>query len=340
MKRSFFSSTLFAAGVGVLLTAAVPCVVKNNYVLGLLAFVAINTIIAVGLNLVMGYAGQVSLGHAAFFGIGAYTSAILTTHLHCNPWLALLAGVLITCAIAMAVGIPCLRLSGHYLAMATLGFGWIIYTVMVQWEQLTNGASGIADIPKLSIGPLVFGNDISRFYLTWAFAIALLVLSANVVNSRMGRALRALHGSEAAAAALGIHVANYKIQVFVLSAAYAAIAGSLYAHTVNFISPSSYGFSFSVELVVMVVIGGMASVWGAPAGAATITLLSEWLSGMGEKVALLKDCEIIVNGLILILVMVFLPTGLVCGLRDLLRRARRSPRQAPSAPPVEQRGRP
>ena len=109
---------------------------KNNYVLGLLAFVAINTIIAVGLNLVMGYAGQVSLGHAAFFGIGAYTSAILTTQHHCNPWLALLAGVVITCTIALAVGIPCLRLSGHYLAMATLGFGWIIYTVMLQWDAV------------------------------------------------------------------------------------------------------------------------------------------------------------------------------------------------------------
>jgi len=335
MKRSFFTSTLFAAVVGITITAVLPCFVKNNYVLGLLAIVAINTIIAVGLNLVMGYAGQVSLGHAAFFGIGAYTSAILTTQLHCNPWLALLAGVAITGIVALTVGIPCLRLSGNYLAMATLGFGWIVYTVMVQWEQLTKGTSGISDIPKLTIGSFVFGNDISRFYLTWAVTIALLVLSANIVNSRMGRALRALHGSEAAAATLGIDVAWYKIQIFVLSAAYASIAGSLYAHTVNFISPSSYGFSFSVELVVMVVIGGMASVWGAPAGAATITLLAEWLSGMGEKISVLKDCEVIVNGLILILVMVFMPAGLVCGIRDLFRRAARKPMPAVAPPPTE-----
>ncbi len=339
MKRSFFTSTLFAAIVGMLIAALLPCVVKNNFILGLLAFVAINTIIAVGLNLVMGYAGQVSLGHAAFFGIGAYTTAIMTTQhpanhllvILCNPWIAILAGVVITCTVALLLGIPCLRLSGHYLAMATLGFGWIIYTVIKQWDQLTQGTSGIRDIPSLSLGPLVFrhhhlgplvfDHDISRFYLTWACAIALLVLSANVVNSRLGRALRAVHGSEAAAASLGINVAWYKIRIFVLSSAYASIAGSLYAHTVNYICPSNFSFSFSVELVVMVVIGGMASVWGAPVGAATITLLTNWLSGLGQNIPALKDCEVIVNGLILILVMVFMPTGVVCGLRDIFRRA-------------------
>lgn len=311
--------------IGMLTVALLPLCVHNNYYLQVLSFIAIYVILAVGLNLLMGYAGQISLGHAAFFASGAYTSAVLTTQHHLNPWLAMLIGVLITCTIAYLIGVPCLRLHGHYLAMATLGFGWIVFIVLKHWE-VTQGTSGIELIPGLSIGRLAFSNDISKFYLTWATAILTLVISANIVNSRVGRALRALHGSEIAAATLGINLARYKLQVFILSAAYASVAGSLYAHTVHFISPSVFGFNFSVELVVMVVIGGMASVWGALLGASTITLLVQWL----RAVPALKDYEVIVYGATLMLVMIFMPAGLVCGIRDLLRTFFR--RKASSTP--------
>ena len=328
--------TLWCTLLGLALVGVTPLCIHNNYYLSVLAFIAINTILAVGLNLLMGYAGQVSLGHAAFFGMGAYTSAILTTQYHCSPWLALLAGLVVTCTIALLVGIPCLRLSGHYLAMATLGFGWIVYIVLVHWTSLTGGTSGIEQIPSLSIGSLVFADDVSRLYLTWTAAILLLAVSANIVNSRVGRALRALHSGEMAAAALGVNPARYKIQVFVLSAAYASIAGSLYAHTVNFISPSTFGFVFSVELVVMVVIGGMASVWGAPIGAGAITLLAEWLRGLGESVPACKEFDVIAHGAILVLVMIFMPTGLTCGVRDWFEKWRRRHVPAPASLPAEE----
>ncbi|MHB9134333.1 MAG: branched-chain amino acid ABC transporter permease [Armatimonadota bacterium] len=318
-----------------LVIAILPKFVTNNYSLSVLAFVAINTILAVGLNLLMGYAGQVSLGHAAFFGMGAYVSAILTTLPHpVSPWLAMLAGVIFTSAVAFAIGIPCLRLKGHYLAMATLGFGWIVYIVLVHWTKVTQGTSGIESIPKLAIGSLVFDNDLSRFYLTWGAALLILLISANVVNSRVGRALRSVHGSEMAATSLGVNISSYKIQVFVLSAAYASIAGSLYAHTVNFISPSSFGFTFSVELVVMVVIGGMASVWGALFGAGTITLLVEWLRSLGQTFPAFRDFDVIAHGAILILVMIFMPSGLTCGAQDLVMHFIRR-RRKPALPAVQ-----
>ncbi len=345
-RPSAFIPNLIAVVLGVAFIVATPFFVKNNYYLGVLAFVAINTILAVGLNLLMGYAGQISLGHAAFFGIGAYTTAILTTQpLHAgaavwSPWNAALAGILITCVIATCVGIPCLRLKGHYLAMATLGFGWITSIVLVHWDAVTQGTSGISNIPKLALGSLVFDTDIKRFYLTWTVALLILLLSSNIVNSRVGRALRALHTSESAASALGINIAWYKIQVFVLSAAFASIAGSLYAHTVNFISPATFGFLASVQFVVMVVIGGMASVWGAPTGAATITLLIEWLRGLGETIPRMKEFDVIAHGAILVLVMIFLPSGLTCGTRDLVMRwvkRRKTPVTAPPAKEVATR---
>ena len=336
--RSNFRSTLFWALIGLVLIAFAPLFIQNKYHLFVLTMIAIYTILAVGLNLLMGYAGQVSLGHAAFFGLGAYCSAILTVNYHLSPWLAMPLGMLFTGGVAFLIGIPCLRLTGHYLAMATLGFGWIVYIVLVQWTAVTQGTSGIEGIPNLTIGPLVFNTDVMRFYLTWTATILVLAVCANVVNSRMGRALRALHSSESAAAALGVNVAQHKVKVFVLSAMLASLAGSLYAHVVNFISPSSFGFIASVEMVVMVVIGGMASVWGALVGASTITLLVELLRSVGEKSPAFKEFDIIAHGAILILVMIFMPAGLVAGIRDLILRAmrRRVRTQAVAPQPVKE----
>jgi branched-chain amino acid transport system permease protein len=337
MKRFPLSPTAIGTLACALAVLLLPVCLKNNYALTVLTFVALNTILAVGLNLLMGYAGQVSLGHAAFFGVGAYTSAILTTTLHWNPWLAILASLALTALVALLVGIPCLRLRGHYLAVATLGFGWIVYIVMVQWDVVTQGTSGITSIPKLALGSLVFDSDLKRYYLSWGAAILALLLTANIVNSRVGRALRALHGSETAAATLGVNVAAYKIQVFVISAVMAAFAGSLYAHIVNFISPNVFGFIASVSLVVMCVIGGMASVWGAPLGAATITLLVEWLRWLGDKQPRFQEFDVIAHGLILVLVLIFMPAGLTAGVRDLCLRAWRR-RQQPAAPAKTETG--
>lgn len=305
-----------------------PSDTGGNYQLTVLIYVGINTILAVGLNLVMGYAGQVSLGHAAFYGLGAYASAILTSRMAMSPWLAMVIGVVMTCVIAYLIGVQALKLHGHYLAMATLGFGVIVSIVFLQWEPLTGGTSGIYGIPSLQIGKLTLGNDISMYYLVWGLAALVIALSANIVNSRIGRAFRAVHGSEVASSTLGVDTTRYKVQVFVLSAALASIAGSLYAHYVTFISPEPFGVKFSIELVVMVVVGGMASIWGAIFGAAAITVLGELLQGLGSTTipglgSPVSDFDVIIFGLILMLIMIYMPDGLLRTAVDAAKLAMR-----------------
>jgi branched-chain amino acid transport system permease protein len=304
---------LFAIGVILLrFTAA------NNYYFTLLNIIGIHAILVVGLNLLLGYAGQISLGHAAFFGLGAYTSGILTATWGVNPWLALPAGLVVAGAAAFLVGVPALKLRGYYLAMATLGFGIIVYIIFNQTQELTGGPSGLSGIPSLSVAGFPLDSPDRLFLLIWPVLGVILLLSANLVDSRLGRALRALHDSEAAAQSLGVNTARAKMIIFVWSALYAALAGSLYAHTLNFIAPTSFGFMFSIKLVTMVVVGGMASIWGSLLGATVLTVLPELL-------VVFHDYEIIIFGGILMVVMIFLPRGLVRGILDLweLRRYRK-----------------
>jgi len=302
---------LFAAGV-----LLVPQAVTNQYYFTLLNIIGIHTILVVGLNLLMGYAGQISLGHAAFFGLGAYTSGILTAAGVVNPWLALLLGLVVSGSAAFLIGIPVLKLRGYYLAMATLGFGVIIFIVLVQGHRFTGGPSGLHGIPSLSLGGFPLDTPFRLYFLVWTCVGLLLAFSANLVDSRVGRALRALHDSETAAQSLAVHTARLKLQIFVLSALYASLAGSLYAHTLNFIAPSSFDIMFSIKLVTMVVVGGMASIWGSLLGAATLTVLPEFL-------AFFQEFEVVIYGAILMVVMIFLPRGLVRGLMDLWERRHR-----------------
>lgn len=284
-------------------------VVQNDYHLTLVNIIGIHTLLVVGLNLLMGYAGQISLGHAAFFGLGAYTSGLLTVTYGLNPWLALILGLLVAGGAAFLIGIPALKLRGYYLAMATLGFGIIVYIILNQ-ATWTGGPSGLTGIPSLAIFGFPLNTPARLYFLIWPVLGLILLLSANLVDSRVGRALRALHESEFAAESLGVDTSRLKLLIFVWSALYAALAGSLYAHTLNFIAPSSFGFMFSIKLVTMVVVGGMASIWGSLLGAATLTVLPELLTAF-------HDYEIIVFGAILMVVMIFLPRGLVRGLMDL-----------------------
>ena len=293
--------------------AAFPLVATNHYLQLVGALIGLYAMIALGLCLLLGYAGQVSLGHAAFYGLGAYTSAILTTKADVNPWLALVAGIVITAVVAYLVGRPTLRLHGHYLAMATLGFGIIVQIVFHQARGLTGGFGGIPSIPHLQIGSLVIRSDVQNFYLIWFFVILALGVSANIVNSRVGRAMRAIHDSEVAAGACGVDVSRYKVNVFVLSAVFASLAGSLYAHYLGFVSPDPFGLAFSIQLVVIVIVGGARSVWGALLGAALMTALGQQI----EKTEAIKDLNVVVYGLVMILFVIFMPNGLA----DILRRA-------------------
>jgi len=282
----------------------------KEYYLSLLVFVGINSLMTMGLSMLMGYAGQISLGHAAFFGIGAYSSGILTTKYFFHPVGAFMIGIFLSALIAFLVGKPTLRLKGHYMAVATLGFGEILFIVFNQLSSLTGGPSGLSGIPPL----MIFGHPLegaTYLYLVWAFVILLLVFSLNVINSRVGRALRALHGSELAASAMGVDASRFKVQVFVLSAIYASTAGSLYAHFITFISPSSFSFMFSILLLMMVVVGGAETIWGALLGTLLLTLLPEYLRG-------LEDFEVLVYGAILMVVLLFMPQGILEGMRKML----------------------
>lgn len=286
---------------------ALPLFLKGSYFLNVLVFIGINTMLAVALNLLLGFAGQISLGHAAFFGLGAYLSGIMTTSYALHPWPAMFLSAICVAAIAFAIGFPILKLKGHYLAMATLGFGIIIYIVFNETIAWTGGPSGLSGIPNLKLGPIVFDSDMANFYLIWAFTLLTMLLCLNLSNSRIGRALRAIHDSEVAARVMGINARLLKVQIFAVSAFISALAGSLYAHTITFIAPASFGFNFSVELVTMVIIGGLGSIYGSFLGAAILTLLPEFLR-------VFHDFDVIIYGLMLILMTMFMPGGLIGGI--------------------------
>lgn len=282
----------------------------------LMIFIGISTMVTVGLCLLMGYTGQVSLGQAAFYGLGAYFSAVLSKTYSVNPWLAMLIAAIATGAFAYIIGYPILRLRGNYLAMATLGLGLIMWILFGQLSQFTGGPDGMAGIPYLSIGGFIFDTSFKRYFLVWFFCLAVLFISQNIVRSRSGRALRAIHGSEAAAESIGINVARFKVKIFVLSAVYASLAGSLFVHHLRFVSPQPFDFLASVKFVVMAVIGGLASIWGAIFGAGTTRILSdELLLGFGEW-------DVVVYGAILVIVMIFMPEGLFVKLKELIGRWR------------------
>ncbi|MBN1141809.1 MAG: branched-chain amino acid ABC transporter permease [Deltaproteobacteria bacterium] len=307
---------LHRTGLSICLLAALllvfPVWAGNPYLLGISNLIAVYLIAVIGLNLFIGYAGQISLGHAAYLGLGAYGSALLTVNFELNPWLAM---VVVAFGVALAsflVAIPTLRLKGHYLAMATLGFNIVCYTVMMQWDQVTGGPSGLAGIPSLAVAGIPVDDEIRFHYLVWTIAVIVLTLGLNLVRSSLGLALAAVAQNESAAESLGIQVSRAKIRVFVLSAVLASLAGSLFAHCFTFINPDSFTIFNSIEMVTMVVIGGLGSIWGSLFGTALIVLLPEFLHFFDT----FRD---IIHGLIVVTVLILLPQGLVSGLRDLVR---------------------
>lgn len=268
-------------------------------------FAGIYSLITIGLSLLLGYAGQISLCQAAFYGIGAYVSGILTARYELNSWLCIVIGMIVSGLVALLVGRPALKLRGHYLAMATMAFGIIISVILNQEVDLTGGPDGMTGIPMLSLFGFQFDTTEKYYFLVWAFVFAAFVFSVNMLQSRTGRALRAIHSSEAAASAMGVNVLRFKILIFVYGAVLASLAGSLFAHYLNFINPATFDVFFSIKLIIMITLGGMHEIWGAIIGAGLISFLSyEWLHYF-------EEFEIIVYGAILLLVTIFLPNGLV-----------------------------
>lgn len=307
------SKSLLVPAIFLGLLLVLPSLLSNEYYVSVLILCCINAIIAAGLNLLMGYAGQISLGHAAFYGLGAYATAVATATFGLPMELGLVIAVGGSALVALIIGIPTLKLTGHYLAMATLGFGLVVFIFFNETISLTGGPSGFVGIPRLSLFGVTVQSDLSYYYLV-ATALALVIfISRNLIDSRFGRALKALHTSEKAAQIAGVDIARYKLMVFVLSAAFAGLAGFLYAHYLTFIAPSSFGFLYSVELLTMVVLGGMATLWGSVVGAFFLTSLPEFLR-------VFENIEILLFGAILVVCMMFLPQGIVGGITSLAGR--------------------
>jgi len=293
-----------------------PFVVRNNYHLMVLNVAFLNVVVAIGLNLLIGYAGQISLGHAAFFGLGAYVSAILSTTHGFPIWPTIALAMVLTGMVAYGIGIPTLRLEGHYLVMATLGFNIIVHVVMVHLDKVTGGPSGFAGIPRLAVGRFAFNSDLKIYCLFSTVSIGVLFLSLNLIHSRVGRAMAALSHNEVAARCTGIDTEAYKVKIFVMSAVLASLAGSLYAHYITFISPGTFSFFYSIQVVTMVLVGGIGSLWGSVIGAVLLTILPELLHAV-------KEYNVLVYGLILMVVLLFFPRGLFPGVVAILYKRKK-----------------
>lgn len=309
---------------------AVPFIIDNPFYYTMATQIVIIAGAVVGLNLLVGYAGQISLGHAGFFGLGAYFSAVSTSSFGWPPLLALVVAAMAVGLIAWVVGRPILRLKGHYLSMATLAVGFIIAIIINNEGQLTGGPDGMPVVPLSFLGwelstfarYSVLGMDMEGYVAWYLFAAVVLLVAVliaqNIIDSPVGRALRSIHGSEIAAQVVGVDTARYKSRVFVISAIYASVMGSLFAHFTGFITPNIASFDHSIVLITMVVLGGMGSPMGVILGAVVITLLPQVLAGFQEY-------ETMMFGLILMLTMIFMPKGLLptllLQLRNRMKRA-------------------
>jgi branched-chain amino acid transport system permease protein len=288
---------LLAAGL------IVYAIIVGGYFVALAGFALIYAIFVIGLNIFMGYAGQASFGQNAFAAIGGYTSAVLTTAYSFAPIPALAAGVAGAIVCAVLIGYPTLRLKGHYLAMATLAIGLIAYEITVQWQAVTKGYMGISGIPPLGIAGFEAVSDREQLVLLSVLVMLCMASAWLIRHSRFGRALVALSGSEDAARALGIDVARYKLAAFVVSAVYAAIAGSLFVHIVGFVSPEVFGMNMVILGFTMLYVGGIGTITGPLVGAVVINLLPETVRG-------LKDYQDLIYGVLLILLLIYAPGGL------------------------------
>ena len=316
-------------GLGLAAVLVIPALlnvipgVAPGYVLYLVSLALIYAVVAIGLGILIGHTGQISLGHAGFFAIGAYASALLTLRVGLPFVVAVLVAGSVSAAIGFLLGLPALRLSGPYLAVATLGFGLAIPQLVVWQGSWTGGSSGLHGLPLASLPlgafTIVFRTDQDYYYLAAAVLIVLTIFARNIVASHTGRAFVAIRDSEIAARAMGVDLVRYKTTAFALSALYAGIAGALYANLLHGISPEDFTVLLSVDFLTMIVLGGLGSVGGALSGALLLTFLQNALTRL-PVVHDFKNLYIVVLGAILILTIAFLPHGLAGVMRSVRQR--------------------
>ena len=287
--------------------------VSSSYMIYMLNLIGIYVIVSVGLQILTGYTGLISLGHAAFFAIGAYSSAYFTSTLKLSFWFSVPISGVITCLIGFVVGIPALRMRGLYLAIATMAFSFIIEQIVLQWESVTNGVRGIA-LTRPILGPISFKSDYVYYYLVLAVATLLIIGARNLLRSPTGRALIAIRDSEIAAQAMGIHLGRYKIIAFGLSAFYTGVAGCLFGHFMKYIGPENFTLLDSIGFIVMILIGGLGTLQGAVLGSVFITFLPEFIRlGKDFLPSIIKEqsgIQPLVYSLIMIFFIIYEPHGI------------------------------
>ena len=282
-----------------------------EYILHILVITGIYVILTLSLNLVVGYTGLAALGHAAFSCTGAYVSSLLALHYGLSPWLGLIVGACAAAILGILIGAPSLRLKGDYLALATFGFGIIVYSVAKNWVSVTRGPMGLPGIPGFSVFGLQLSEVWTYLILVAVFVFLTYFVIRRVVKSPFGRILRGIREDEVAALAMGKDVNKYKILVFVIAAFFAGIAGSLYAHYITFIDPSSFTIMESITILLMVVFGGMGSLSGSFAGAAILVIFPELLRFLGMPSSVAAPLRQMIYGLLLIVLMLKRPQGIL-----------------------------
>ena len=286
-----------------LVTVLLPLVITDDYVLRILIMSGIFVMLTLSLNLVTGFTGQFCLGWAAFYGIGAYTSALLTMKAGLSFWLAMPLGGFMAALFGLLLGLPTMRLKEIYLAITTLGFGEIIRLIMLNWTDLTRGSMGLPGIPAPSILSYEFSSNQSYYYFILALVLITVAAMRRLIDSRTGRALIAIREDELAAKSMGIDVTAYKMLAFAVGAFFAGLAGSFYAHYTSFIDPHTFSFTESIAILAMAVLGGLGSINGSILGAVILTVVPELLRGIAEY-------RLIVFGLIMMAVMLLRPQGI------------------------------
>lgn len=316
MIRLFTLVKKFQVPLFILALFCVPLIVTNIYYLHLINLSLITIIVVIGLNTLTGYAGQASIGHAAFYGMGAYASAIMTTRLSVPFWIALPLSGIIAAILGYAVGRPTLRLRGAYLAIASIGIGEITQLIMINWISVTNGAQGIKGVQSPEVAGFKLNSDIRYFYLLAIVVSIVFILISRLIDSEVGRAFKAIREEEIAAEFMGVDIAKMKVVAFVISTFLAGIAGSLFAHLEGYVSPYGFGFMQSVGFLIMALAGGLGYKIGPVIGVLVIIFAR-------ESFRLFNEYQLVIYGVLLIVIIVFMPRGISGYLYNLAQRLRK-----------------
>jgi branched-chain amino acid transport system permease protein len=313
LKARLKTNTLIV--LAILVTGLLPAAM-NNYQIHILDLAVLYVILSIGLDLSLGYCGQLNLSHSAFYAVGAYTSAILTTKFGFNFWEALPFSIVFSTLCGILIGLPSLKVRSHYLAIATLGLSIAINNVIINLNDFTGGPTGISGIPKPSFFGMVLDSEFSYYYLVLVIAVLLFLFARLIVTHSIGRSFRAVREDHIASQALGINIAKQQILSFALSGFFAGIAGTLYSHMLSYVSPDTFNFNEMMFMLTIVVIGGMGNIYGSIAGAIILIVGREWLNQF-------QNWQQVIYGAMIVLLMVFLPGGLV-SIKTLFQNRKRA----------------